>query len=114
MTLDAVEFIRRFLLHSLPKGFQRIRQYGFLANRVRQEKLSLCRELLSDNHKSAMPREGSAIGNTEIDIKPCQEATTTDEVCPACQKGHMVVVEVIDPDARYRKRLPTPQPYDTS
>jgi len=31
MTLDAVEFMRRFLLHSLPKGFQRLRQYGFLA-----------------------------------------------------------------------------------
>ena len=37
MTLDAVEFMRRFLLHSLPKGFQRLRQYGFLANRVRRQ-----------------------------------------------------------------------------
>jgi hypothetical protein len=41
MTLDAVEFIRRFLLHILPKGFVRIRQYGFLANRARGDKLAL-------------------------------------------------------------------------
>ena len=46
MTLDAEEFIRRFLLHVLPNGFQRIRYYGFLGNRYREEKLTLCRELL--------------------------------------------------------------------
>ena len=46
MTLDAVEFIRRFLLHILPVGFQRLRQYGLLANRGRQAKLRLCRVLL--------------------------------------------------------------------
>jgi hypothetical protein len=47
MTLDAVEFMRRFLLHVLPRGFVRIRQFGFLANRVRKEKLALCRSLLN-------------------------------------------------------------------
>src|SRR2546422_987688 len=41
MTLDAVEFIRRFLLHVLPSGFVRIRHFGFLANRNRKEKLVL-------------------------------------------------------------------------
>ena len=46
MTLEAPEFIRRFLLHVLPCGFQRIRHYGFLANHVRQAKLALCRKLL--------------------------------------------------------------------
>ena len=46
MTLDAVEFIRRFLLHVLPGGFVRIRQFGFLANRARRGKLVLCRVLL--------------------------------------------------------------------
>ena len=44
MTLEAVEFIRRFLLHVLPAGFVRIRHYGFLANRVCREKLALCRD----------------------------------------------------------------------
>src|SRR6266853_5798094 len=46
LTLDAVEFLRRLLLHVPPHGFQRIRHFGFLANRVRQEKLAQCRALL--------------------------------------------------------------------
>src|SRR6266852_928454 len=47
MTLDAVEFIRRFLLHVLPAGMVRIRHFGFLANRVRKQKLIQCRALLA-------------------------------------------------------------------
>ena len=47
MTLDADEFIRRFLLHVLPDGFHRIRHYGYLANGHRTAKLALCRELLA-------------------------------------------------------------------
>jgi hypothetical protein len=47
MTLTADEFIRRFLLHVLPEGFQRIRYYGFLANRYREQKLARCRQLLA-------------------------------------------------------------------
>jgi len=47
MTLTAEEFIRRFLLHALPDGFQRIRHYGFLANGRRADKLALCRRLLA-------------------------------------------------------------------
>jgi hypothetical protein len=43
MTLDAIEFLRRFLLHVLPTGLVRIRQFGLLANRVRKHKLLLCR-----------------------------------------------------------------------
>jgi hypothetical protein len=46
MTFDADVFIRRFLLHTLPDGFHRIRHYGFLANRQRAAKLALCRRLL--------------------------------------------------------------------
>jgi hypothetical protein len=43
MTLDAEEFIRRFLLHVLPTGFQRLRYYGLLGNRCRNEKLARCK-----------------------------------------------------------------------
>jgi hypothetical protein len=49
MTLTADEFIRRFLLHTLPDGFHRIRHYGFLANGQRCAKLALCRQLLEAN-----------------------------------------------------------------
>jgi hypothetical protein len=47
MTLDANEFIRRFLLHTLPDGFHRIRYYGFFANGQRGDNLALCRRLLN-------------------------------------------------------------------
>ncbi len=46
MTLAATEFLRRFFLHVLPKGFVRIRHFGFLANRFRSNRLALCRQLL--------------------------------------------------------------------
>jgi hypothetical protein len=46
MTLSADEFIRRFLLHVLPDGFQHIRYYGFLGNYFRQQKLACCRRFL--------------------------------------------------------------------
>ena len=52
MTLDAVEFIRRFLLHVLPSGLVRIRHFGFLANRFRTPNLQLCRDLLAVRHNS--------------------------------------------------------------
>ena len=47
MTLEAVEFLRRFFLHVLPKGFVRIRHFGFLANRFRSERIALCRQFLA-------------------------------------------------------------------
>jgi hypothetical protein len=53
MTLEADEFIRRFLLHTLPDGFHRIRHYGFLANSHRAAKLALCRKLLDAPATSA-------------------------------------------------------------
>ena len=114
MTLDATEFIRRFLLHSLPKGFQRIRQYGFLANRVREQKLSLCRELLSVGNEGAMAGDVVAVENTGNDVEPCRETTSTEGLCSVCQKGRMAVVEVVEADGRCRQGFPIPQPFDTS
>ena len=55
MTLAADEFIRRFLLHTLPDGFHRIRHYGFLANGHRAAKLALCRKLLGRCHRAPSP-----------------------------------------------------------
>jgi hypothetical protein len=56
MTLTSEEFMRRFLLHVLPDGFPRIRHYGFLSNRHRQEKLSRCRRRLGVLALSLLPR----------------------------------------------------------
>ena len=47
MTLTATEFLRRFFLHVLPRGFVRIRHFGFLANRFRVAQVIFCRQLLA-------------------------------------------------------------------
>ena len=90
MTLTAEEFIRRFLLHVLPEGFQRIRHYGFLANRCRAQKLALCRQLLQ------MPPPAAPNGEVKKDYRDYYEELTgiSLKTCPACRRGHMVVVEV--------------------
>jgi len=83
MTLAADEFIRRFLLHTLPDGFHRIRHYGFLANRQRAAKLALCRRLL-DAPSQEPPAE------------PVQDAVPSHrpERCPCCG-GAMVMLGVL-------------------
>jgi Putative transposase len=87
MKLKATEFIRRFLLHVLPLCFVRIRHYGFLANRVRQEKLALCRLLLNND---AIPESISVVNETVF-------AHSAANVCPSCGKGLMVVAETLRP-----------------
>ncbi len=72
MTLGADEFIRRFLLHTLPDGFHRIRHYGFLANRHRAEKLALCRMLLdAPPPVPAAERSDDAVPLRPLDRCPC-------------------------------------------
>src|SRR5262249_15102014 len=97
MTLDAVEFVRRFLMHVLPAGFVRVRHYGLLATAQRQEKLAGCRELLG------MPVPGPAeLAPAEPDPipPPVHEATvTTTRVCPRCGAGRMVVIAEFPPSA---------------
>jgi hypothetical protein len=86
MTLDAVDFMRRFLLHVLSKGFMRIRHYGFLANGVKAKSIELCRRLLGVNGPLDQP--------DPID-EQCHELlqrlTGVDvTLCPICKTGHMV------------------------
>jgi hypothetical protein len=63
MTLDAVEFVRRFALHIVPRGLVRIRRYGLLAHRDRDERLTLCRSLLGVEASSAGPAGLPAAGD---------------------------------------------------
>jgi hypothetical protein len=83
MTLDAVEFLRRFLLHVLPTGLVRIRQFGFLANRVRKSKLELCRTLLA----ARLPAAPSAGESGEVNENA--------QLCPICKLGRLLLVEFI-------------------
>ena len=91
MALTANEFIRRFLLHVLPEHFQRIRYYGFLGNRCRQEKLARCRQFL------AMPQPEPSACDAAADYRDRYEEITGTSLteCPACDHGRMLVIEVI-------------------
>lgn len=87
MTLPAPEFLRRFLLHVLPRGFQRIRHYGFLANTVRRSALALCRAHLKD-------RATTPPGFTPIIAEATPKDSSHDGApgrkCPRCDKGRLV------------------------
>ena len=85
MTLDAVEFIRRFLLHVLPSGLVRVRQFGFLANRVRTAKLELCRLLLGVDPPPQLvdPNQGAHTDTPKL------------LYCPICKLGRLVLIEII-------------------
>jgi len=87
-TISAVEFIRRFLLHSLPKGFSRTRHFGFLANRSRMGNLNIVRQLMdlpaqAQQHRASL--DEMMLKLTGIDIT----------LCPCCKKGTMRVVTEI-------------------
>ena len=84
MTLSATEFLRRFLLHVLPDGFQRIRYYGFLANRQRSEALVLCRELLS------APTPATPLRPLSYRERLRQLSGKDILRCPSCNVGEMV------------------------
>ena len=79
MTIAANEFIRRFLLHTLPRGFHRIRHYGLLAGSARKTNIAYARELLN-----AIPPSDHATAEDPSDVRP---------PCPCCG-GRMIVIEV--------------------
>jgi hypothetical protein len=92
MTLDAFEFIRRFLLHILPDQFMKIRHYGILSNRNRTTKLPKCKEILgvstNQNHEVEKPSWEELLTRiTGIDPR----------LCPHCGKGKMLLKEVLLP-----------------
>ena len=83
MTLDAVEFLRRFLLHVLPRGFVKIRYDGFLANRHRSTELARCRQLLQS---SETPGATAAILTNA-------QRQAVERRCPLCRRGLLHIVE---------------------
>ena len=87
MSVDAVEFARRFLLHVLPAGFVKIRHFGFLANANRRASLSLCRELLA--------QAGQVVPQLLTD----PQARAVQRKCPFCQTGTLRVIAWIGPAA---------------
>lgn len=86
LTMEGVEFIRRFLMHILPKGFVKVRHYGLLANRNKKTKLELCRKLtLSPTYKPQFE------GLTTMEIL-CLLVGRDVLLCPACREKRLQVV----------------------
>jgi Putative transposase/Transposase zinc-binding domain len=98
MTVSAEQFIRLFLQHALPPGFQRIRYYGFLANCHRARQLALCRNLLATLYSDLLPRP------TDY-----PDLCARLRLCPKCGIGTMVQLQVLFPC-----RGPVPMLVDTS
>jgi hypothetical protein len=109
MTLGGVEFLRRFLLHVLPKGFMRIRYYGFLANCHRKEKIALCRNLLGLPEKTTLsvPETPQETPEESTDSEPST-------LCPVCKKGRMLEIETLRPDPTGALKLASFLVHDTS
>jgi hypothetical protein len=108
MTLDAVEFLRRFLLHVFPKGFVHIRYYGFLCNRKRKKKIALCRKLLGLPEKPSLSPPA-----TSSEKRNESEANESGRLCPVCKKGHMVEVDPLPRDLTEAVKLLSFLVYDT-
>jgi Putative transposase/Transposase zinc-binding domain len=104
MTIRVHEFIRRFLLHILPLGLQRIRYYGLFGNRRRTENLARCRQLLH----MQVPETGNSERAPPRDYRSRYEAFTGRSLhqCPACLQGCMRIVEQI-PRPQHRAELDT-------
>jgi predicted Zn-ribbon and HTH transcriptional regulator len=99
MTVTAEEFLRRFLLHSLPRGFVRIRFCGFLANRRRGNLLPVCRQLLA---------VASPLQNSTADAK-----APTAWRCPCCG-GTMALIEKLTPQQILRRSVGRESSTDSS
>jgi hypothetical protein len=87
LTLDADEFLRRFLLHVVPRGFMRIRHFGLLANRIRRETSTRCRRLLGQPPAPDVPPKSAAellYRLTGIDLARC----------PVCGEGRMQITAI--------------------
>jgi hypothetical protein len=83
MTLDGVQFLRRFLLHVLPKGFPHVRYYGFLANRSRKAQLDACRRLLAGSTAQLVGTPAPARGDDDV-LR-----------CTACHVGRLRFIAVL-------------------
>ena len=105
MTLDADEFIRRFLIHVLPDGFQRIRHYGLFANGGRAENIARARQLLNVPAPQNAPSDADRTGDAE--------PQAISHPCPCCG-GRMILIEIFERGCAPRYRPTVSNRVDTS
>jgi len=99
LILSAEEFLRRFLLHTLPSGFVRIRHYGLMGNRCRHEKLARCRALLDQPEPQPLEAES-------VDAMMARLVGVDIQRCPVCRQGTLRVTAELAP---MRTRAPIPK-----
>jgi hypothetical protein len=92
LVLKGIEFIRRFLLHTLPKGFVKIRYYGILANRNKANNIALCRKL---TNSVAYSPKYEGLSMLEILILITKKDVT---LCPKCKKGNLKRFRTLQPN----------------
>ena len=97
--MPGVEFVRRYLLHVLPRGFVRIRSYGLLSNRNRKRNLARCRELLGATTQASPDHACPAPGTTPAAVDGPR--SRDERQCPICGRGRLLLIE--------RRRRPTCQ-----
>ena len=105
MILDADEFVRRFLLHVLPRGFHRIRHYGLFAGTVRAHNIERARQALAAS--KATPESSRAEADSET------ETPSSARRCPCCG-GRMIIVETFEGARPARSPPPSRIRIDTS
>jgi hypothetical protein len=105
MTLDAAEFIRRFLMHVLPSGFHRIRHYGLFAGTVRAHNIERARQLLAALQASPQRKPAKADSDAEAPL-PARR-------CPCCG-GRMIIIETFEGARPARSSSPSRIRIDTS
>jgi len=100
LSLSGSEFIRRFLMHTLPSGFVRIRYYGFLANRYRNERLEQCRRLLGVTSEAT-----PVIEETQTPLEN-SDPPSSPKTCPACGGESLAIIDVVPPTEPLLLRRP--------
>ena len=100
MTLASDEFIRRFLIHVLPRRFHRIRHYGLFASAGRAENIARARELLAVPHRPSEPEAAETAND--------KEPQTLSHPCSCCG-GRMIIIETFQRGSapHYRPAAPT-------
>ncbi len=107
MTVGADEFVRRFLIHTLPDGFHRIRHYGLFANGGRTANIARARELLSTIAPETDPAEDEDGEDEDGEVTPLSQP------CPCC-RGRMIIIETFERGAQPRAPPTASNPVDAS
>jgi hypothetical protein len=98
-SLNIVEFIRRFLLHVLPNGFQKIRYYGILANNIKQRTISIVRKLFHSENNPAVEFITSILSKSNNELLFYLKAINVNK-CPNCENGNLLLRQISLPRSK--------------